>query len=821
MPLEPNTELGRYAIRSLIGTGGMGEIYLAEDTQLHRRIAVKVLPAEFVDSKERLKRFEREAFATSSLNHPNIITIHEIGESGGSYFIATEYVDGQSLRERMSAGDELELSEIIDIGVQVASAIAAAHSAGVIHRDIKPENIMVRRDGIVKVLDFGLAKLAEANDNQVLAETEAPTLHNTAPGIIMGTPAYMSPEQARAKGVDERTDIWSLGVVLYEMASGQLPFRGESTADTIGLVLHKEPEQLSNVDARIPPEFDRIVTKAITKNKDDRYQVVKDLGIDLRNLKKSLEFESARERVLPQNRETKERIPATAAFSTRLDGVSRTAEQLAKPTRPHRWGLAVAGVLAVAALASLAYLYLGGRTAPSINSVAVLPFVNVGNDPNAEYLSDGLTENVINNLSQLPQLKVISRGSAFKFKGKEIDIDAVAKALSVGAVVTGRVLQQGDDIQVSVEVVNTAENTQIFGSQFSGKAADLQAVQSQISRAIAENLRLQLTGVQEQQLDRASTRNPEAYQLFLKGRFFHRAGGLEGLQKAVGFLTQATTLDPNFALAYVYLASAYSNLAGSSVVEPKEATRKAKAALQRAMAADDKLAEAHSTLALLKTDEWDWQGAERSYRRAIELNPNLYSARANYSIFLVNVGRFEEALAEIKRAQELEPLLEVLTSEEGKVLFFARRYDEAIRRFQAHLKIEPENSFALFYLGSAYLAKGQHTEAIETFKKTISIEGDSTTNLCYLGSAYAREGRGAEARGILERVTKGEEYVSPAEISHLHLGLGDKEAAIRSLERAYAEHDLQLQFLKVDPDFDDLRSDPRFVDLVRRIGFPN
>jgi serine/threonine-protein kinase len=813
----------------------MGEVYLAQDTTLRRTVAVKLLPADFTANQDRLTRFEREAFAASSLNHPNILTIHEIGAEDGHHFIATEFIDGESLRQHMAQGG-LELREVLEIGVQVASALAAAHAAGIVHRDIKPENIMLRTDGFVKVLDFGLAKLTEQEKPAPGSEAPTKALNNTAPGMVMGTVNYMSPEQARGKDVDARTDVWSLGVVLYEMVTGRLPFAGKTTADVLGLILHKDPPPLTHGGAHIPAELDRIVTKALRKDKEERYQVVKDLGLDLKSLKQRLEFEAELDRTeTPEGGAARRaatsgsgtinptsRIAAAETGGTSgIHTTTSSAEYIVGEIKQHKRGAVLVLAALLVAILSLAYFsYFAKSNTAAIDSVAVLPFVNASNDANAEYLSDGISESLINSLSQLPQLKVIARSSAFKYKGKEVDVREAAKALGVEAVVTGRIVERAGNLQISVEMVNAGEGTQMWGERYERRAGDLQSVQSEISREIAEKLRLRLTGAQEQQLTKRATENPEAYQLYLNGLFYTRKGGAEGARKALDYYNQAAALDPKFALAHAGAADAYRLLALNSLLDPKEAAAKGKAAAQKALEIDGGLAEAHLVLAGFATDEWDWSGAERGHRRAIELNPNLALAHHRYSQYLSAVGRFEEALRESKRAQELDPLRLNVKGQEGIILFYARRYDEAIQRFQEVLRLEPDNGVSLIFLGYAYAAKGQYAEAISAYQKQISLEGETTSVLCYLGDAYAKWGKRDEALVVLDKLKRTKEYVSPGELATLYVGLGDKEAALGSLERAYAAHDPQLQYLKVDESLDPLRSDPRFQDLVRRVGLP-
>ena len=693
---------------------------------------------------------------------------------------------------------------------------------------------MVRKDGIVKVLDFGLAKLAE--EEQQLGVAEAPTtpLHHTAPGVVMGTAAYMSPEQARGKEVDERTDVWSLGVVLYEMVAGRLPFAGETTTDVLGLILHKEPPPLTHVGTHIPAELARIVTKALKKNKDERYQVVKDLGLDLKSLKQHLEFEAELERT-----ETPEsgaaRRTATSGIGTitppshvataRTGGGSdshqtaSSAEYIAGEIKQHKRGAALVLSALLAAAIGLGYFFFVRSAEASINSVAVLPLVNASNDANAEYLSDGISESLINNLSQLPQLKVISRSSSFRYKGKEVDPQEVAKTLGVGAIVTGRVIRRGGELQVSVELMNAQDNTQMWGEQYNRPAADLQAVQVEIARTISEKLRLRLTGAQEQQITKQATRNPQAYQLYLTGLSYGRKGGVENIKKALDYYTQALALDPQFALAYAGTVPAYINLLGSGA-DPAELMAKARAAANKAVELDDSLAEAHSALAGIKQREWDWSGAESGFKRALELNPSLAGARSNYASYLSLLDRTAEALAENRRAQELDPLRISFKGNEAQILYLARRYDEAIQVLHDVIKMQPDYAIAHSYLGYAYAQKGQYAEAIAAHQKALSLGADPTGTLCYLGYAYAKSGNRDEALGILGKLKTTKEHVAPGELAALYVGLGDKEAALALLERAYREHDLQLQYLKVEAHYDPLRSEARFQDLVRRVGLP-
>ena len=822
--------ISHYRIIALVGVGGMGQVYLAQDITLGRKIALKLLPCDFTRDVSRVRRFQQEARAASSLNHPNILTVYEIGAEDGRQFIATEFIDGQSLRQHMRRL-EVQLSEVLEISIQVASALAAAHEAGIVHRDIKPENIMLRKDGVVKVLDFGLAKLIE---EKPALDTEAPTraLANTAAGVVMGTVNYMSPEQARGTEIDPRADIWSLGVVLYEMVAGRMPFSGDTTSDVIAGILKTEPPLLNRYVPDVPAELERIVTKALRKEKDERYQVIKDLGLDLKSLKQRLEFEVALERTGQPDRHSEGKQAATSGSGTingtteiaaaQTGGVSgiRTTpsvQYMAGEIKRHKLGVAL--ILALLITIAAAYrLYFADRGKSEIDSIAVLPFVNESNDLNLEYLSDGITESVINNLSQLRQLKVIARSSAFKYKGKQADPQEASKALGVRAIVIGRVLQRGDSLQVSVELVDAHNNTQLWGEQYNRKATDLLALQSEISREITEKLRLRLSTGEQRQLAKPQTADPAAYEFLLKGRFYWNKGGPENQKKAAECFNQAIAADPNYALAYAELSNSYSFLVAASILDPKEFTPKAEAAAQKALELDEGLANAHFALANLKTEAWDWAAAEREYKRAIELNPNLAEARFWYCVYLTFRGRPEEAIAEIKRAKELDPLSLFISAQIGWALFTARQYHQAIEALKKVLELDRNFPDAHIYLGYSYAANGQYLEAIAAYQEAIRLGVDDPSVQISLGAAYAQAGERGKAQAILKRLQRSDQYVSPGELAKLHAALGEREQAFASLEKAYAMHDLQLGFLGVDPEYDSLRSDPRFTALMRRVG---
>ncbi len=838
MTLSASIALGRYKILSHLGAGGMGEVYLAEDTRLHRKVALKVLPENIAADKERLQRFEQEARAASRLNHPNILTVYEFGFEGEVHFLATELIEGETLRETMKGG-ELSLSEALNIAEQIAFALSAAHAAGIVHRDLKPENIMIRRDGVVKVLDFGLAKLIEKKE--VSPDTEAATraLVRTNPGVVMGTAAYMSPEQARGKDTDARTDVWSLGVLIYEMVSGKLPFAGETSSDFIASILKSEPPLLSHYVSDVPHDLEKIVSKSLRKNRDERYQNIKDLQIDLKDLRQDLEFQNKLERSTAPNKNRvqtndknlepqtqileRELTNATVAAISTKDEIEHplsSAEYVAREIKQHKGGILAALSILILVAAGFGYWFYVDRYASirskQINSIAILPFENGSGDASLDYLSDGLSESLIDKLSQLPQLKVIARSSSFKYRGANIDLQDVANKLGVQAIVMGKVVRVGDNLTVRVEMINAAENRQLWSEQYNRKASDMLVVQQEIAQVASEKLRLKLSGAQEQRLAELNTVNPQAYELLLKGRYFRYTRGQENLEKAVEFFHQAIAVDPNYALAYADLSRTYTFQMGNGRVDPKEFRPKAEAAARKALELNANLAEAHLALAGVYNDEWKWSAAEAEYKRAIELNPNLGAARQRYSFYLSNLERHDEAIAEAKRARELDPLT---LSSNLQIVFsyhFARRYNEAIEAAQKTLEMDKSWGYTL--LGYAYAGKGMYKEAIASYEESIRNGNPTTSVQIYLGAAYARAGECEKAQAILKTLQASKEYVSPGELAILHTALGDKEAALQSLEKAFAEHDLQLQYLKVESGLDSLRNDSRFQDLMRRVG---
>ena len=820
MTIANNTKLGRYEIISPIGAGGMGEVYLAEDARLHRKVALKVLPENIAADKHRLRRFEQEAFAASALNHPNILTIYEFGAENEIHFLAAEFVEGETLRERLQR-EPFSIDEALDVAAQTVSALAAAHTSGIIHRDIKPENIMIRRDRLVKVLDFGLAKLLEKKTETSDAEAETRAQVNTAPGMIMGTAGYMSPEQARGNDTDARSDIWNFGVVLYEMLTRRQPFAGETVNDMIAAVLTKQPAPPRNFNQGIPAELERIVLKTLAKNVEERYQTAKDLLVDLKHLKKQIELGEEIERTASANN----RLAEQSENATQIIAAQTTsgAQYGVGKIKNHKPGFVILSVLVLAVI-GFGYWFFLSRSASKINieSIAVLPFVNASGNADVEYLSDGMTETLINSLSQLPKLNVKARSSVFRYKGKEVEPRTVAAELSVQAILTGRVVQRGDDLALYLSLVDARNGNHLWGEGYNRKLADLVSLQKEIARDVSQKLRVRLSGADEQRLARNYTENVEAYQLYLKGRFFWDKGTFEGSQKSIEFYNAAIENDPAYALAYAGLADSYLILGRYHGVPPREAMPRAEAAARRALEIDNALAEAYASLgAVSATYNWNWAEAERNYQRAISLNPNYAPAHYRYAEMLANIGRFDQAVTEARRAQELDPLSLTSNINVAGVLYKARRYDEALEQLREILEMNSNFAPTHLYFGINYLQKGMHEEAISAFKRALTLSNNSPDMMGLLGYAYASAGKMDEAQAILDQLEKitPPRYVAPYTRAQIYIALGDKDRAFVWLEKAYEERTWLMGILKVDPLFDPLRSDTRFADLLRRMNF--
>ena len=789
--LETGKNIGRYEILRELGRGGMGAVYLAEDTRLKRKVAIKILPTNFASQTERVRRFEQEALAVSSLNHPNILTIYEIGQIDLIPFIVTEFIDGVTLRQRLAEAP-MDLSEALDVLTQVAAALAAAHSAGIIHRDIKPENIMIRRDGLVKVLDFGIAKLAGQTPESI-QEIRTP---NAAQQYLLGTPKYISPEQIRGLIVDARTDIWSLGVVLYEMVTGRTPYESKTNDQIISSILEHKPPPPAQLESEASTELDHIVSKCLKDDRDERYQSAQELLSDLKNLKRRIESGTT------------------------------------TPTRKTRFSFlrspyALATVILVAALvATLAYA-LSFRASPfapppEVKALAVLPLENLSGDPAQDYFADGLTEALINDMAQIGAIRVISRTSVMRYKAQQRPLLQIARELNVDTVVEGTILRSGDRVRIAAKLTYVPTGAQLWSDSYGGDLRDILALQQKVTRDIAGEVRIKLTPQEQARLTNARSVNSEALEAYLKGRHHLSKRNEKSIRTAISYFEEAIAKDSSFALPHAFLADAYFALGTFiiSAMPPTEALAKGEAAALKAVELDETLAEGHTSLGVIKLYSWQWSDAEQEFKRALELNPNYAPAHSWYAIYFGARGRVGESIARMYRAREIDPLSPHITQNVGWMLHYAGQYDEEIEQYRRALELDPNFQFARHRLAKAYFAKGMFDEAIAEHERVIALSDRNPSELAMLGRAYGLSGRKNQARQILRELLEMSErgYVSPYSIALVYVGLGERENVFEWLEKAYRERSYAMVFLKVSDDFAPYRQDPRYVDLLRRVG---
>jgi eukaryotic-like serine/threonine-protein kinase len=797
--------ISHYRILEPIGAGGMAEVYLAEDTKLHRQVALKVLPSEVLQDIDRLRRFKREALAVSALNHPNILTIFEFDSVNGINLLASEFVKGKTLRQAMRDGP-LKLSDAVEIAIQVASALGTAHDAGVVHRDIKPENIMIRNDGYVKVLDFGLAKLN--GDMRSLEGAHTHTQSFSLPGLIMGTVTYMSPEQARSKSIDSRTDIFSFGIVLYEMLTGRPPFKGESMTDVIAEIIQKEPSSASALNPAVPEQVDRIVAKCLEKDRNDRYQTAAELLTDLRATPKTIEVEAPVTEKTIQTQPTEVLQPDTRRETNEIS--------IPDPSKNRYW-LSASITGAVIVLAVIGSFYWYTSTDNQIASIAVIPFRNDSGNADIEYLSDGMTESLISALSTLPNLSVKAWNSVFRYKGAAIDEKTVGQDLSVQALLLGRITQRDDDVALKLELVDATTGTVIWSEQYDRKMQDLAVLQKEITRDVSQKVRVRLSNAAAGELTKSYTSNSEAYQDYLRGRYFWNKRSPSTIEKAKEYFEKAIEKDPGFALAYAGLADFY--VVPVIQIPPREAMPKAKAAAMRALQIDDTLAEAHASLArVLQLYEWNWKESEKEYTRAIQLNPRYAVAHQWRKGYFES--RMEEAIAQRRIAVELDPLSPIANFELGRAFYLNNEYDKSLEQFNKALELEPTFAAALQYLPLVYIHKGMPNEAVAAIRK--NPESFAMIRHGTSGYVLAAAGHQAEARQVLADLKRlrNETYVSAVAIALIYAGLGENEEALNWLNIGYQERSFQMQFVKVEPSLATLRNEPRFAELLRRMNAP-
>ena len=768
-PLAANTAIKQYRILAPLGKGGMGDVYLAQDTALGRKVALKILPSEFADDRDRMDRFVREAKSASALNHPSIITIYEIGESNGTHFIATEFIDGKTLTE-LARSEALDYRFILDVAIQVVSALDDAHSAGIVHRDIKPDNVMVRSNGLAKLLDFGIAKLSAPSDPS--DDTTTALRSQTHAGLLIGTPQFMSPEQARGLRVDHQTDIFSLGVVMHHMLSGQSPFAGDTVSDALAAVLTREPPRLTEVPAALAD----IVSKTLQKDTRHRYRSAKDLLRDLRAFRHESDVQ---------------------------DSVDRRAESIRVEPPPGRSG--------------------------SRHSIAVLPFTNMSADADNEHFCDGLAEELLNTLSKVDDLKVAARTSAFSFKGKSVSASEIGAKLSVNHILEGSVRRSGNRLRVSVQLVNASDGFHLWSDRYDREMRDIFDVQDEIALAVVSALKVMLFGAEKAALLKRYTDDAAVHELFLKGRYYWYKYSAEGWTRAIEFFQRAIELQPDYAPAHAGMAACYGCLWFFGLLPAGQTVQQVKAATDKALEVDRTLADAHLSLAMITFFyDWEWERAEQSFRQSIALNSNNAEALSYYALFLAFEGRTDEALDRAQRALEIDPLSPLINMNVGWTYFATGRSDGALNQAGKMIEIEPDFYGGYWLKGAIRLAEGRYADAVEELKRAVSLGGHHIV-VADLASAYGLAARREDATIILDRLLdlRRRQYVPAICMARVYSRLGETEKAIEWLQTAFDERNGEMVFLQgeiagaaADDPLNRLGSDPRLKDLLRRMSLP-
>ena len=787
-----STFAGRYQVIEELGKGGMGKVYKVFDTKIKEKVALKLIRPEIASDKDTIERFSNELRLARRIRHKNVCGMFDIGEAEGAHFITMEYVPGEDLKSmiRMAAG--LSIGAVLSIGKHVCDGLAEAHSLGVVHRDLKPHNVMIDKGGNAKVMDFGIARSIREKGI-------------TGPSVLIGTPEYMSPEQAEAKEVDQRSDIYSLGIILYEMATGRVPFEGETALSIAMKHKGETPKNPKQFNPNIPDDLGDVILKCLEKDKAKRYQTATDVRSELEKIEKGI---PTTERVVT------ERKPLTSKEIT----VKFKVKKLLIP------GVILAGLIIIGVI-----MIWRGRspqaTAPpgSANrSIAVLPFADLSPAKDREYLCDGITETLINALTNIEGLWVPARTSTFYFKDKELDVHDIGRKLNVENVLEGSVQVAGDNLRVTARISNVQDGRQVWSDIFNREMEDMFAIQDDIAKAIVKGLKVKLLGENEIPLVKKYTENLQAYNLYLQGRYFWNKRTANDIKKAIGFFTQAIELDPHYALAYVGLADGYMNLPEYARTPTRESISKARVAVSKALEIDDLIAEAHTSLGLILENEWNWKESEKEYRRAIELNPNYATGHHWYGDLLVVMGRLDEALEELKRALQLDPLSLIINTALGTVFSYRREYDQAIQQYHKVLELDPNFSQASLQLGQCYQRKGLLKEAITEYQEVRNLIGDIPDVLGKLGYAYASSGEKAKAIEVLTSLMSlAKQGISlNYDIAFIYYGFGDKEKAFEWLEKAYQakEGAMGLGYIKAMPEWDRLRSDPRFKSLLKRMN---
>lgn len=827
MTLEANTTIDHYKILSLIGKGGMGEVYLAQDTKLERKVAIKFLPAEAMKDSDKLDRFRQEAKAASALNHPGILTIYEIDEAEGRHYIASEYISGIDIGTYVHER-KISLEKALDISIQIVKALKAAHESGIVHRDIKPDNVMIREDGIVKILDFGLAKLTEGGsaggealksgaDSETLI-ADSPGSPKTTPGMVMGTVNYMSPEQARGRDIDQRADIFSFGALLYEMLTRKRPFTGESTSDVIAAVLMKDPTPIAQLNAEIPERLQQIVERCLRKDKEQRFASSAELLDELTRLKRHLQIEEIERTILPEleKNETK-MFPATTAEG---DGVSTTAGSddpdsiVIKRSSIGRMA-AIAAVLIIAGITGLfAWNYFYGRD-DRIDSIAVLPFANETGDPDLEYLSDGMTETLINDLSEIPDLKVKARSSVFRFKGTKMSPSAIAKELGVKAILFGRLIQSGDRIGLSLELIDAETENNLWGNKYENSVSELTKLQNTLASDVARELAAKLSGEENKA---RTTENSKAYQAYLRGRFYWNKRSLEGFRKAIEYFEEANELDPNYALAWSGLADSNLLLPEYGDYSPAVYMPRARTAAEKALELDPDLAEANTSLAYVKhAYDWDFAGAEELYKKAIALDPEYATAYQWYAELLEQQRRFDEARTYAKKAVDLDPVAPIKGYVYANIFFITGDLARSEEVHRQNLEVTPDFAPSRESLSQVLAAQGKIDESLKMCDRLIADAG-MEYDTCK-GVAFAYAGEKEKARGFLS----GYEYGGVRKtynVAMIHALIGDREQALKLLEKIFDARHSWLLTANCEAGFDGIRKDDEFRGLMKKVGLP-